>query len=277
MFKRCLLAVIVALLVTSSQIAAAAEDYDWSQAPRIGTKSKFASYIESERRKGNTTFRVVLINGLKVDTIDDFANNLALVPYVEIKGTWKGLGNERIANMTYKINEYPGTRVANAYLSRNQQQAWLNLTNEEQQLYNIAVGIVDEANKYSSEREKARYIHDEICKRVKEYKNENDRNKTAVGALIDGYAHCGGFTDAFYMLGRMSGLNVGRIGGLAKDENGQWTIKHGWNWITFSDGKSYCIDVTNGFNTKGTYLFCATKERMEKTHSCDWEIIPNLQ
>ncbi|MBR0061822.1 MAG: hypothetical protein IJP68_10135 [Selenomonadaceae bacterium] len=58
---------------------------------------------------------------------------------------------------TYYLNELPGTRVANAYLSGDKSK----LTAEEQQLYNVAVGIVTEANKYSSEIEKERYIHDE--------------------------------------------------------------------------------------------------------------------
>lgn len=275
MLKRCLLAVIVALLVTmtSSQIAAA-EDYDWSQAPRIGTKIEFTRYIENERRnrdanKHRQIFHVVLINGLKVDTAEDFVN-LVTVPVVSINGIRSTDGT---AKLTYNIVEYPGTRVANAYLSSNQQQACMNLNHDEQYLFNIAVGIVDEANKLSSEREKAEYIHNEICRHVKEPRSENERYKTATGALIDGYAQCQGFTDAFYMLGRMAGLKVGRITGTTN--NG--TTGHAWNWITFSDGKSYCIDVTNGFNSKSLYLFCATKECMEKTHSCDWEIIPNLQ
>ena len=272
MLKRCLLAVIVALLVTSSQIAAA-EDYDWSQAPRISSKAEFASYIESERRNKNTNkhrqiFHVVLINGLKVDTAEDFLN-LVTVSVVNISGIRSTDGT---AKLTYNIVEYPGTRVANAYLSRNQQQAWLNLNHEEQDLFNIAVGIVDEANKLSSEREKAEYIHNEICRHVKETRSENERYKTATGALIDGYAQCQGFTDAFYMLGRMAGLKVGRITGTTNNGTG-----HAWNWITFSDGKSYCIDVTNGFNSKSLYLFCATKETMQKYVSCDWAVIPNLQ
>lgn len=273
MLKRYLLAVIIALLVTSSQIAAA-EDYDWSQAPRIGTKAELARYIECERRKGHTTFHIVLTNELKTSK-EEFDNGfkeragkqfmkMAYVLVADIHGTHFTDGT---IQMTCKITEYPGTRVANAYLHGDTS----NLTMEEANLYNIAVGIVDEANKRSSEVEKARFIHDEICKRVKDYKDENNRNKTAVGALIDGYAQCQGFTDAFYMLGLMSRLNVCRIGGYFNKE------PHVWNWITFSDGKSYCVDVTNGFITKSDYLFCATKERMEKTHSCDWEIIPNLQ
>ncbi|MBR6713536.1 MAG: transglutaminase domain-containing protein [Selenomonadaceae bacterium] len=271
--KKIFTAVILAVFILSAQIAAA--DVDWNSAPRINSKAQLADYIEEGRRKGYDTFYVyitstsILPNAWRTRNIDknDFANIVPCRDYVPLHTYIDGKGMQ----LAFRVIEYPGTRVANAYLSRNQHQAWMNLTNEEQKLYNIAVGIVDKANKLSSEREKAKYIHDEICNRVKEFKDENERNKTAIGALIDGYAQCQGFTDAFYMLGRMCGLNVGRIFGT---DNGGG---HAWNWITFNNGKSYCIDVVNGFNTKGTYIFCANKERMEKTYWCNWDIIPNMQ
>ena len=162
--------------------------------------------------------------------------------------------------------EYPGTHVANAYLSKNQYQAWLNLNYEEQELFNIAVGIVDEANKRPSEEEKARHIYNRI-REIAHYKSHT--NPDAIGALVKKETNCAGFTDAFYMLGRMCNLQVGRINGTAIDGYGQWG-GHGWNWITFSDGKSYCIDVTHG-------IFKATYEDIKNNHRCEWEIIPNLQ
>ena len=273
MLKRFIVSFVMCLLVLSSQIVSAA-DIDWDSVPRIGSKAELAKYIEDGRRNGQTEFHFVLTNKLKTSK-EEFDNGfeeragkqfmkMAYVLVANIHGTHFTDGT---VQMTCKITEYPGTRVANAYLSGDTS----NLTAEEQNLYNIAVGIVNEANKRSSEREKARYIHDVICDSVKEFKNENERNKTAVGALIDGYAQCQGYSDAFYMLGLMSRLNVCRIGGYFNKE------PHVWNWIMFSDGKSYCVDVTNGYITKSDYLFCATKERMEKTHSCEWEIIPNLQ
>lgn len=274
MIKNFLVAVIVGLLFMTSQIVSAAEDYDWSQAPRIGNKVEFARYIENERRNRDTNehrqiFHVVLTNGLKVDTAEDFAN-LVTASVVNISGIRSTDGTAKI---TYNIVEYPGTRIANAYLSRNKQQAWMNLTNEEQKLYNIAVGIVAEANKRNSEVEKARYIHDEICRLVLEYKSENERNKTAVGAMIDHYAQCQGYSDAFYMLGRMAGLKVGRITG----NTGNRTTGHAWNWITFADGKSYCVDVTLDDTYISTEWFLADFEVMKRHHTCEWSVIPNLQ
>lgn len=286
MFKRYLLAVIVALLVTSSQIVAA-EDYDWRQAKRIGTKAEFASYVESERRKCQTVFHIVLTNGLKVDNKDFFylAPGL-IVNKIEMEYTDKTTGQKIYVDgagttrMIYEITEYPGTRVANAYLGYI---SWLELTYEEQKLYSKALGIVDEANKRSSEIEKARYIHKVICNIVS-YHDEKDKFdesgaksfNTAIGALNNGQANCMGISDAFYMICRMCNLDVRKIGGMIKDSDGQWG-EHQWNAIIFNDGRAYCSNVTNGVCSKSEYLFNATFERMKDTYWCEWEIIPNLQ
>ena len=266
MLRKFFIAVIVAVLMLSTQIAAA-EDYDWSKAPRINSKAELASYIENGRRKGQAEFNFVLTfvnvtNQQELNTLaDEFAGNIAPAPKAVLITSF---GSGRF---TYKIHkEYPGIHVANAYLRGSTDY----LTSDELQLYNVAVAIVDAANKFPSELEKARYIHDEICRCVREY--QSHANEDATGALIIGVTNCQGFTDAFYMLGRMSGLKVGRIHGTL---NG---TPHAWNWITFSDGNTYCVDVTNAFNTKTPYLFCAPKERMEQVGDrCDWSIIPNLQ
>ena len=268
---------ILGLLVMSSQIAAA--DVDWNSVPHFNNKAELATYIENGRRRGQTEFNFVLTYN-KVNNYDELVklseelgNRIApaqdsnsSVPRNDLDTPQWGSGR-----LTYIIKkEYPGVHVANAYLSRQQDIAWKNLDDEEKLLYSEALTIVNEANKRSSEVEKARYIHDEICKRIKKYQNENERDKTAVGALIDGYAQCQGYSDAFYMLGRMCGLDVRIIGGSAIDKNGQWG-SHQWNTITFNDGKTYFVDVTNG------NLFKVTYEDIKQTHSWDREIVPNLQ
>ena len=260
------------LLMLSSQIVSA-KDIDWDSAPRIGSKVEFARYIESERRKGQTVFNIVLINGFGFDEYQDIFKFAVsqFINYVKIERQ-----DDTTMRMHYEITEYPGTIIANAYLEEGEYKSWLDFTDDEKKLYNLAIDIIYEADKRPSELEKARYIFKAICNRVEAYealKNPDGKVKssTAIDALVYRKTHCEGFTDAFYMLGRMCGLNVGRIAGEYKGES------HGWNFITFADGKSYCVDVTNGFNTKSYYLFCATKERMWENYSCEWEIIPNLQ
>ena len=276
MIKKFFTAVILVVFMLSAQIVVAA-DVDWNAVPKISSKAQLARYIESERRKGNTKIHAVL-------TYFKFSSDKELA-YKERRIFEEELINRiaiaraRLAvvmgtgRLIYELVEYPGTRVANAYLSRNKEQAWMNLTNEEQKLYNIAVGIVDEANKRNSEVEKARYIHNEIVSLAKyDYENQSSRNNTAIGALIDHYAQCQGYSDAFYMLGRMCGLNVCRIGGIVDGRSG-----HAWNFITFSDGKSYCVDVTIDDTYNYDRWFLATYEQMKSNYSCEWSIIPNLQ
>lgn len=278
MIKKFFAVVIIGLLVMSAQIVSA-YDYDWNQAKRISNKAEFASYVENGRRRGQSTFHVILTNNsilpnaweTNVIVKNDFANIIPCRDF-DILFAWHDVNSMRIA---FKVKEYPGTRVANAYRAGNTN----GLTSEELQLYNVAVGIANEARKISSEVERARYIHDTICNRVKEIKDENDRNKTAIGALIDGYAQCQGFTDAFYMLGRMSELHIRRAFGTCNYGKNL----HGWNTITLNDGRTYLVDVNQDWIEFKSGLnrykfFVVTSEFMKNNgYWCHWEIIPDLQ
>ncbi|MBQ3443685.1 MAG: hypothetical protein IJG33_10620 [Selenomonadaceae bacterium] len=271
MIKKFFFALIVGLLVMSSQIVAHADmdvsSVNWDSVQRFSNRADLASYIEEGRRKGQTEFYFVLTNVVinNKEEYDRFFREEFVGGYVSAPRIDRGVvyGTGRLAYRIYR--EYPGMLVANAYdeyIRTKENYKWLELNAEEKQLYNIAVGIVAEANKRNSEVEKARYIHDEICRRV-HYKNENERNTTALG-LIDGYVQCRGYADAFYMLGRMCGLNVRKING-TRDRSA-----HMWNWITFKDGKSYFVDV-------GYRYFLKTKAQMEKNYWCKWDVVPNLQ
>lgn len=271
MLKRFLLAAIVSLIVLSSQIAVAA-DIDWNSVPQFSNKAQLARYFENKSRQGFTEFNFILPsmkvnNQSELDRLcSEFQNNfIAIAPHADLV-TILGTGR-----FTYRmLNEYPGTRVANAYRSQDKYQAWLNLTADEQKLYNIAVGIVDEANKRSSAVEKACYIHNEICKRVKDWKSHTNEN--AIGALVIGITNCQGFADSFYMLCRMCNLDVVRIHGLLNGET------HAWNVINFGDGKFYFVDVLYDYQHNSFECFKVGRADMEKlNYKCEWGIIPNLQ
>ena len=222
MIKRFLVALIVGLIVMSSQHAAA-EDYDWSQAKRIETKAEFANYIESERCKGHATFLLILTNNFRnefgIDSKEDFAN-LALC--IDVNGNWH-INNDGTA------------------------------------------------------QDKVRHIHDAIHEQVTSWETMDYAD--AKNALIYGKTDCEGFADAFYMLGRMAGLNVGRIRGTINDG----TTKHAWNWVTLEDGRTYCVDVSqdwidrkNGAD-KYKYFVVPSSTMQNNSYWCEWEIIPNLQ
>lgn len=272
MLKKIFIAAMFAVLIFSSQVSAA--EIDWSKAPRFDNKADFVRYVEEGRRRGYITFAAVLTNPSilpkayqsHVINKQDFAEEI--VPCVDFKLLYGAIkGNEM--RIHFRITEYPGTRVANAYLRGSTDY----LTSDELQLYKVAVEIVTEAKKHTSPIAQELYIHNEICKRVT---YERDKN-TAVGALVYGKADCDGYADAFYMLGRMCGLNVGRIFGGG----------HAWNWIDFGDGKVYCVDVTYdddffdfkeyGGKVRGYLFFNAPEEIIAVNHKWDRELLPNLQ
>ena len=267
MFKKFFVAVILGFLVMSSQIVSAA-DVDWNSAPRINSKAQLADYIEEGRRRGQTEFNFV-ITYAKLNNKDEFDSwlkefNEYIVVVQHYNYNLVSFGTGRFI-FTITRQDFIGTRVANAYLNGYISE----LTPNELELYRKALPIVNEAKKYSSERKKARYIHDEICKRV-DYRSQT--NQDAFGALVIGKTNCKGYSDAFYMLGVMSGLNVRRIGGKVDG------VVHVWNTITLSNGKSYCVDVTQDDDGNDSHKwFLATYERMKAKYSCDWSVIPNLQ
>lgn len=89
------------------------------------------------------------------------------------------------------------------------------------------------------------YIHDAICA-MTEYKLSDyrpgeegfTRYDTAVGVLRYGHAECDGYSDAFYLIGKLAGLDVGFMRGEAASGGG-----HLWNTIRFNN-QWYMVDVT---------------------------------
>lgn len=274
MIKRFLVAAILGLLLMSSQIVAA-YDYNWDTVQRVSSKSDLATYIESQKRAGQSTIPVILTNGLTVE-LNDFIN-LCPSSVVSQKIIYDDGQNIRVI---YTLMDYPGTKVANAYLSGN--TIWL--TAEEKRLYDEAVKIVNEAKKLTIMINQELYIYEQIMNRSQYLTGDmsnQQRFVTAIGVLLDGKANCQGYADAFYMLGRMMGWNVGRMSGTAGGG------AHAWNTITFDDGKTYFIDTTwddnaigfGGWRNFNDYkYFNAPAEIMQVTHSWDRALEPqNIQ
>lgn len=268
MLRKIFIAAIIAVFVLGAQIASA--EIDWLRVKRISNKFELSHYIESQRKMGQTIIPVVLANGLTI-SLDEF---IALCP-ASIVSQRLVSNDGQDTNMIYTLTDYPGTRVANAYLSGNTN----SLTPAEKQLYNVAVGIVNEALKNDNVINREYHIFEEIMRRTTYLTGDmsnQPRFVTAIGALVDGKANCQGYTDAFYMLGRMCGLNVGRMSGTAGGGG------HAWNTITFEDGKTYCVDVTWDDNNDSLHLssyiyFNAPVEIMQVTHSWDPSLAPAIQ
>lgn len=278
MLKKFFVAAILALFMLSSQITFAANNYyDWSKVTQISSKSELAHYLESQSRAGQTVIPVVLTNGLSIpiqEAIIICPGSRLMQEIVSSDG--------QTTLIVYTLKEYPGTRVANAYLSGD--TGWL--LQDELKLYNVAVGIVNKIcneDKYLEDR--AMSIYQEIMNRTSFVSSDDmshqPRFVTAIGALIDGKANCQGYSDAFYMLGRMCGLDVGRMSGTTN--NGP----HMWNTVRYQpQGSVYFVDVTLGEQQvqhedkyyPGYIYFNAPVEIMQVTHQWDPSLAPpNLQ
>ena len=247
---------------------------DWSKVQKISSKSDLAKYLENKKRNGQNIIPVILTKGLTINSKEflDLCPSSLVDPHI--------ISNDgQNIRVIYETTEYPGTKVANAYLSSNTSK----LSQEEMKLYNVAVGIINKAKKKTHWKQKEVYIYDEISKRttyvsVVDFSHQ-PRPCTAIGALLDGKANCQGYSDAFYMLGRMLGWNVGRMSGTAGGS------AHMWNTITFKGEKTYCVDVTWGDSkivygdpvnkTFNSYIYLnAPVEIMQVTHSWRYDLAP---
>lgn len=141
-----------------------------------------------------------------------------------------------------KPTYYPGTRIVRAWNTGLLDE----LSDEEMQVLELALEIVEEEKKESQTMlVLERRLHDRICQMVTYEKRDPDyegetiqRVCSVIGALIDGRANCQGYTDAFYLLGTLAGLTVGRQNGT--DASGG---DHMWNTIQWTSGW-YAVDVT---------------------------------
>lgn len=162
------------------------------------------------------------------------------------------------------IFEYPGDRIADAYLNKDTSK----LNKDEMKTLSVANQMLaDIKKKVNNDFEFELAIHDAIAEKVSYYDGSTDvpdelnppRHLTAVGALLDGKANCQGYTDAFYLLATMAGFDVGRMTVMADEP-------HIVNTINL-DGDWYVVDVT--FNDTATaeddapcfyYLFNAGRD-----------------
>lgn len=253
---------------------AAGQQIDWKSAPRFDNQFDLTYYVLDARDDLKTTVPVVLTNGFEPDY--QALVNDAAIWYLQ-RG-WQTRNGQTFTLLTLK--NYPGERVARAYFDGDTS----DLDAEEMQLYNEAVKIVDEAKNFSNNLlYRELYIHDAITSRVAYYTEKPQptcaRFQTALGGLIDGKANCQGYSDTFYMLATMCGLNVGKVSG---DAGGG---PHMWNTVNFGDDRNYFMDVTwddGAFNTNsGEYTnyiyFNAPSDIASATHQWSDDYVPDIQ
>lgn len=215
-------------------------DIDWNKVPSFDNQFDLVMYLRNTALDLIPVVPVKLTNGYMINNSDVlFLANL-LYMSTKTESTDDPNTNRAILSVAYTHGE----RVLYAY----QHGDTSFLTGEEMQLYNKAVQIVNEANNFAAghsnpELYKELYIHDAITESTVYYTEapipSRARFLSAIGVFIDGKANCSGYSDAFYMLGNMCGLNVQKV----SLNNYDYTVSHAVNIITLG-GKNYFVDTT---------------------------------
>jgi hypothetical protein len=129
-------------------------DIDWPSVQAVSSHQEAAQYFKECMDARMTTIPVRLTNGYDI-SIKDFLV-ITSAPYVS-ENIYSNDGNEIC--LTYDILYFPGTRIADAYLSKDTS----GLNSDELQVYNIALQIVEEAEQMPSDIHKELILHDRIC------------------------------------------------------------------------------------------------------------------
>lgn len=149
---------------------------------------------------------------------------------------------------------WQGWRLATLY----EQGKMASLTEQEQKVLRTALEIVNEVKaKTDKPWQIEKLLNDAICQRIKYPSFYSDfsfgsgdlkppKEEESVLTLLEkGIADCEGYSDTFYLLGTLAGLDVRYIVGTL-DGGG-----HAWN-LVYLDGEWHFLDVTNNdYNSSG--------------------------
>ena len=130
-----------------------------------------------------------------------------------------------------------------------------------------------------SDLETARALHDWLCRNVTYGVNEDtDEDDSCIGAILNGAANCDGYADAFFLLGRLAGLEVlCQQGTDVRSDEG--TSDHMWNWLQL-DGTWRLVDVTwddRGDDREPGYVFFNLgADRAHRSHRWQEGLSPDL-
>lgn len=136
---------------------------------------------------------------------------------------------------------FPGTAIVLAVRSGDSS----GLSQRELETWEAAAQVA-EAARNADPLETARYIHDWLCEHNVYVTDEStDEDDNAIGAILNGEANCDGYTDAFYLIGTLAGLNVRYQHGdsIEKGMPSFTPVTHIWNLLEL-DGQWRMVDVT---------------------------------
>lgn len=161
---------------------------------------------------------------------DDYVNCFNDISSISNDSLFLGTLN----NYVHPYNSYQYI-ATNVYGSKNTIMIQKNYSDEMISILNKKVEeiISENINDTMSDREKIRVIHDYIINHTKYDKTKGENSHLAYGALIDGSAICGGYTDAMSIFLYRFNIPNFKIS----------TEEHIWN-VVYLDGNWYHLDLT---------------------------------
>lgn len=142
----------------------------------------------------------------------------------------------------------------------------------------IADVIVAEANKFTSDYDKEKYVHDYIVTHCTyETPVEGSNANNIYGCLVEGKAGCEGYSRAFqYLLNKLDIDN--RVITGESTEDGVNYVPHMWNYVTINN-KHYFVDVTHDDpqSTDAVLLhtyFNINTEELLRNHRNLYQVVP---
>ncbi len=244
---------------------------DWKNVRRVSDLKELHAYVVECAEKLMEDIPVVCIDGYAPSTLDVIGGTSAA--WVKMTVVSEDEENEERC-LSLHMYYRSGARIAHAYLNRDTS----GLTEEEEALYEIVEAVVKEIKeKNFSDLVKLLLIHDVITNSCSYFTTKQHfpivaNFLCATGVFLDSKANCQGYSDAFYMLAKMLGFNVGFCTGMAGGG------LHIWNTVEL-DKKIYYVDVTwddpfkednpKKDNLVNYIYFIAPREVITQTHSWD--------
>ena len=242
------------------------DEVEWSSVPVIGNARELAVYMRNMSETLANYIPVRFINGYNPELLDTMiGTGIASIDSFNVSN------DNRENRIVYRAAYYPGARIV--YAVENDEMGILDSDNLA--ILEAARPIVKKAMEQPTLLQRELYIHDTVAGMVtykhvdfsKEEPFTVSPGRSAKSAILDGAGNCQGFSDAFYLLGNLAGLDVGYWTGESREP-------HAWNTVTI-DGLTYFVDVTidrNGFTWNNTnfvshVFFNATREIISADHT----------
>ena len=249
-------------------------DTDWDELPVITNRREFFEYLNDCFEERMTVFPIAFHKKFKINAKTGKAFDDPALPMYVSNWCYQVIDNtsdDGIIKAVYQVIYYPGLNIADAYENGDTS----TLTKDELKVYNKVLPIVKNARSIKNILDRELFIFNTITKSAKYLKIDWSkglvamRKISALGIFLDGTGNCQAFSDAFYMLGTMAGLDVGVM--MSKAFGGG----HAWNTIVI-DGSAYFVDATASAHTFSQrnnkylnhyYYFNAPREIMRSSHS----------